>query len=162
MATEIWVNIGSGNGLLPEGRHQVITWTNVDWSSVNSCDIHIRAISQEIIRCLNHQSLKSLWKLHINGLVQDCSISIANALEILQSCTKPSISKISFKFPRGQWSYSDMTTVVGYQENTSTNGHQAVCPINFVIMISILEKKCDFSCPFYVVFMELFCALWEV
>ena len=29
--------------------------------------------------------------LHIIGLVQDCSISIAKALEILQSCTKPSI-----------------------------------------------------------------------
>ena len=25
----------------------------------------------------------------VDGLVQDCSISIANALEILQSCTKP-------------------------------------------------------------------------
>ena len=29
---------------------------------------------------------------HLDGSVQDCSISIANALEILQSCTKPSIS----------------------------------------------------------------------
>ena len=28
---------------------------------------------------------------YIDGLVQDCSISIANALAILQSCTKPSI-----------------------------------------------------------------------
>ena len=28
---------------------------------------------------------------HIDGLVEDCSISIANALEKLQSCTKPSI-----------------------------------------------------------------------
>ena len=28
---------------------------------------------------------------HINVLVQDCSNSIANALELLQSCTKPSI-----------------------------------------------------------------------
>ena len=27
----------------------------------------------------------------LDGLVKDCSISIANALEILQSCTKPSI-----------------------------------------------------------------------
>ena len=27
----------------------------------------------------------------VNGLVQDCSISIANVLEILQSCTEPSI-----------------------------------------------------------------------
>ena len=29
-------------------RHQTITWTNVDWSSVKSSDIHIRAISQEM------------------------------------------------------------------------------------------------------------------
>ena len=29
--------------------------------------------------------------IYIDGLVQDCSISIANALEILQSCIKPSI-----------------------------------------------------------------------
>ena len=29
-------------------------------------------------------------KLHIDGLVQDYSNSIANALELLQSCTKPS------------------------------------------------------------------------
>ena len=29
--------------------------------------------------------------MHINGLVQDCSNSIANALELLQSCTKTSI-----------------------------------------------------------------------
>ena len=28
---------------------------------------------------------------HIDGLVQDCSNSIANALELLQSCTKPSM-----------------------------------------------------------------------
>ena len=30
-------------------------------------------------------------KVHINGLVQDCSISSALAMEILQSCTKPSM-----------------------------------------------------------------------
>ena len=34
-------------------------------------------------------------KMYIDGLVQDCSISIANALEILQSCTKPSIGSVS-------------------------------------------------------------------
>ena len=36
------------------GQHWVkndwITWTNVDWSSVNSRDIHIRAISQEMLQ----------------------------------------------------------------------------------------------------------------
>ena len=31
-------------------------------------------------------------KPYFDGLVQDCSISIANALEILQPCTKPSVS----------------------------------------------------------------------
>ena len=30
-------------------------------------------------------------QLHIDGWVQDCSTSIANALELLQSCTKPSL-----------------------------------------------------------------------
>ena len=29
-------------------QHQAITWTNVDWSSVKSSDIHIGAISQEM------------------------------------------------------------------------------------------------------------------
>ena len=28
---------------------------------------------------------------YIYGLVQDCSNSIANAMELLQSCTKPSV-----------------------------------------------------------------------
>ena len=46
MATEIWVNIGSGNGLLPDGTKPLPE--PVDWSSVKSSDIHIRAISQEI------------------------------------------------------------------------------------------------------------------
>ena len=33
--------------------------------------------------------VQTILKLHFDGLVQDCSISIANALEILQSCAKP-------------------------------------------------------------------------
>ena len=32
---------------------------------------------------------------YIDGLVQDCNISIANALEILQSCTEPPICLLS-------------------------------------------------------------------
>ena len=34
---------------------------------------------------------RPLLKNHINGIMQDCSDSTANALELLQSCTKPSI-----------------------------------------------------------------------
>ena len=33
----------------------------------------------------------SMKDYHIYGLVQDCSNSSANALELLQSCTKPSL-----------------------------------------------------------------------
>ena len=35
------------------------------------------------------KELKNKVSHHINGLVQDCSNSIANALELLQPCTKP-------------------------------------------------------------------------
>ena len=100
-------------------RHQAITWTNVDLSSVRSSGVHLSAILQEmpqpsvteislIITCdelrwvtgdttylnsptnlMNQEQLYSL--VHIDGLAQDCSNSIANAHELLQSCTKPSI-----------------------------------------------------------------------
>ena len=39
----------------------------------------------------NHPQFIWLCEQYIDGLVQDCSISSANALEILQSCTKTSI-----------------------------------------------------------------------
>ena len=45
MATEIWVNIGSGNGFLPDGTKLL---PDIDWSSVKLSDIHTRAISQEM------------------------------------------------------------------------------------------------------------------
>ena len=54
-------------------RHQAITRTNADWSSVKSSDIHIRAISQEMPQ-------PSITKIHLKI-----------------------ISKILFQFPRGQW-----------------------------------------------------------
>ena len=41
---------------------------------------------------INHlKSIVGLDRIHnVNGLAQDCSNSIANALELLQSCAKPS------------------------------------------------------------------------
>ena len=38
-----------------------------------------------------YEKCQKLEIYDIDGLVQDCSNSIANALELLQSCTKPSI-----------------------------------------------------------------------
>ena len=40
---------------------------------------------------LNYIGLYNRIPLYIDGLAQDCSNSIANALELLQSCVKPSI-----------------------------------------------------------------------
>ena len=37
---------------------------------------------------MHHYAITSWGIGYINGLVQDCSNSIANALELLQSCTK--------------------------------------------------------------------------
>ena len=61
MATEIWVNIGSGNSLLPDGTkplHEPML-TDPQWSPVTFIS------GQFHKRCLNHQSLKSVWKSHV-------------------------------------------------------------------------------------------------
>ena len=50
MASQNLVNICSGNGLLPDKwQHLVITWTNVDLSSMRSYGIGSRVISQEML-----------------------------------------------------------------------------------------------------------------
>ena len=51
------------------------------------CGLQTSATSQRVSIYLNggHD-----WSHEIDGLVQDCSNSIATALELLQSCTKPS------------------------------------------------------------------------
>ena len=41
------------------------------------------------------------FRVCIDGLVQDCSISIANALEILQSCIEPSIYSFARSYDDG-------------------------------------------------------------
>ena len=55
---------------------------------------HLRMADPEVglnkKRPPNHQTFRKFtyhFDLHLNGLVQDCSNSIANALELLQSCT---------------------------------------------------------------------------
>ena len=78
MALEIWVNIGLKvmACCLTEPSHYLKPcWVFVDWSSVKSTDIHIRAISQEMPQ---PSITKIPWENYY-------------------------ISKNSFKFPRGQW-----------------------------------------------------------
>ena len=66
MATEIWVNIGLGNGLLPDGTKPSPEPMLIDhqWSPVTFI------LGQFHKRCLNHQSLKSVWKLRVWNIIQ--------------------------------------------------------------------------------------------
>ena len=59
----------------------------------NSCLFHCSLLHRYIV-------LLHLWLdcLHLDGSVQDCSISIANALEIPQFCTNPSICSVLYYY----------------------------------------------------------------
>ena len=47
MATQIWINIGSGNGLV--ASDQAITWNNVDLSAKGFCGVHLRLILYHVL-----------------------------------------------------------------------------------------------------------------
>ena len=61
---------------------------------------------------------------YIDGLVQDCSNAIANALELLQSCTKPSI-----------FEWNTAVTPVYISKGVRAVIYQAVHIVHFVIML---------------------------
>ena len=68
---------------------------------VHRHDPHMITIMLQMSWCttvLSNQQAQCWLHRHIDGSVQDCSNSIANALELLQSCTKPStyVSKCVF------------------------------------------------------------------
>ena len=134
MPSDIFDNIR-----LIDSCHQAITWSNINISSMQLCQIHMRVMSQEMlhISVSTYQSLKCvskniskmstmsprgqwliisgvLWhsfegnfvwhpwyefeNYQFDGLVQDCSNCIANALELLQ-CTKPLNSRWQMHHP---------------------------------------------------------------
>ena len=61
-------------------------WFEMPWCSWQHCNENWFSASAKVA----HKQFISLC-LYFDGLVQGCSNSIANALELLQSCTKPSI-----------------------------------------------------------------------
>ena len=86
MVTQIWVNIGSGNSLLPDGT-KPFTWSKVDLLSNVFFSIHLRAISHKIpmnlihkvyqqITCFNlqpHLSGANKWRWLSENLAADQS-----------------------------------------------------------------------------------------
>ena len=63
-------------------RHQVITWTNVDWSSVKSSDIHIRAISHEMPQ-------SSITKICLKITCLKFHSNFPGANELSKTCSSP-------------------------------------------------------------------------
>ena len=69
-------------------------WSLWDDEPINMKKDHrlLTPTSESLEKCLFNKCNMVISMLHnIDGSVQDCSNSTANALELLQSCTKPSI-----------------------------------------------------------------------
>ena len=101
MGADTWVSIGSA-----------FTWTNVDWSSMKSSDIHTRAISQEMpqpsitkiclkITCLKFQkNSQDQWVKQFTDMAV-CKIFYAEQVVILV-LTIPELQKQTFFVKIGQ------------------------------------------------------------
>ena len=112
-------------------RHQATTWANVDTYLCCHIEPFMKLLGTITNPCRDYMLLTrkfsygftisktnktniyctvcsiACWgwhqrKHHIDGLVQDCNNSIANALELLQSCTKPPISLHDCFYDGGQ------------------------------------------------------------
>ena len=64
-------------------------WENYGFAFALSGEYFYLCVVDEI--CIFRELRMSCANTHFDGLVQDCSNSIANALESLQSCIKPSV-----------------------------------------------------------------------
>ena len=77
--------------LIPGSLHrQDISTYAVDYTESTALYLPEGKIST--ITIISVMNIDRKCKYNFDGFVQDCSNSIANALELLQSCTKPSIS----------------------------------------------------------------------
>ena len=95
------VNIMAADDLVMQGARASagMVLTSFSWNILVSVTSGLKQYYLQVNRHnnleedLEHKSLFSTARYrlsYIDGLVQDCNISIANALEMLQSCTKPS------------------------------------------------------------------------
>ena len=75
---------------------------------------------------------------HIDGLVQDCSIAITNALATLQSCTEPSMLSFS----------------------CAIHGHMKLWLIDWICMISF-RQHCDFGSQASNIYETLVWFVWK-
>ena len=84
-----------------------VTW-QLSWSCYTR-PCYAKNIWYQWCRCDCVRGL--LQNYHINGLVQGCNISSVLAVEILQSCTKPSISMSQCKNVLTHWGRDKMAAI---------------------------------------------------
>ena len=119
--------------LFPSG----FNWT---WSRTGMWDGPLNINDTHTLNYLSLTGQDWSFKLqYINGWVQDSSISIANALEILQSCTQPSI----------QWVYFDKSS----KNQTESPDNRSLC-----ITLDI-QCKTDKNIPIKALFLKAHCGL---
>ena len=82
-------------------------YLNRNWSCYKGFLLYV-TFSLNLVPCSATESKRVQFSCYIKGLVQNCSISIANTLETLLSCTKPLIL----------WSISDYTIVADIAVNS--------------------------------------------
>ena len=82
----------------------VLLWDFIAENFILQKDDFVTGISRLVYRhSLEHHSIRMVWDAlfswgYIDGLVQDCTNSSALAMELLQSCTQPSISSVLIEF----------------------------------------------------------------
>ena len=98
-------------------NNDVIGSWHVAWNDLNGYPVHACAI--QMTTTIDHIDNKTTQPMHhgVYGLAQDCSDSSALAMELLQSCAKPSMSSGArgfVKWSAGQtknefylWNYGD-------------------------------------------------------
>ena len=55
------INIGSGNGLQPDSQHEVVNWSNADFSLVGFRDFRMTAIPQWATKLMSVKIV--FWKI---------------------------------------------------------------------------------------------------
>ena len=88
------------------------------------------------------------FTIHIDDLVQDCSISIANVLEILQSCTKPSTFAHSLRPFCYSICHLNLKGPIYYELIYFLNVHSVVVFITYIYVVQL-------SVCFYTLLMSI-------
>ena len=118
----------------PRDENMFVNWV---WAMAKSTAIFYLGHSDALSNNMLFDPFFNGTHSHIDGLVQDCSNSIATALELLQSCTQPLIYPCHSHW---QWHSCD-NLVFNYSLKSNINISNYFLEINLKIEISELVPR---------------------